>query len=173
MREINADKIQTNQSVPQNSTSKMDNISALAWDLQIGDDMGQYDYVLTPWRIVRYIDIVGDPTSWFSDTSPFGERVVTPMICCLDFFHLAKFRRLWDEELSKIKSFFWAKQEIVLVNPAKPNKRITVNSKVINKYVKDKGKYLVWECISADEGGMDILICHITVRWPETANLSV
>ena len=138
-------------------------------DIEVGKEVEGYEYWLTPGRVQRYIEAVGDPNPWYGGDSPFGGPIAPATICDNDVFHL----RAHEEVVGGAgrtptpgrEGYVHAKQEYQFLSPARAGKKITVKGWIADKYLKRDREYVTLEALSVDEDGREILRSRATLCW--------
>jgi acyl dehydratase len=117
-------------------------------DLSVGEEYAD-EYVLTPEMARDYADGVADLNPWYLEHSPFGGPVANPMLI------VAQHARLFKTAYVTAGNVH-TRHETQLLNPARIGKRMRVYGKLVDKYRKRGREYLVMECRSVDEDGIEI-----------------
>src|SRR5262245_19852051 len=112
---------------------------------------GQYEdeYVLTPELARDYAEGVEDLNPWYLEQSPFGGAVANPILI------VAQHARLLKTKYATAGNVH-TRHQTQFLNPARIGKVIKVYGKLVDKYLKRGREYLVMECRSADEDGIEI-----------------
>jgi acyl dehydratase len=117
-------------------------------DLPIGEEYAD-EYVLTPEMTRDYAEGVADPNPWYLGHSPFGGPVANPMLI------VAQHARLFKTSYSTAGNVH-TRHETQFLNPARLGKVIKVYGTLVDKYLKRGREYLMTECRSVDEDGIEI-----------------
>ena len=115
-------------------------------EIQVGEELASFEYVLTAEQLQEYRDSVEDPKAMFS-------TIATKH----DFNVLHKKYR--------VPSTINAGQVVELFNPPTPGKRIRVSGKVVDKYVRREKPYVVVEATAVDEDGRLIERTTTSQMW--------
>ena len=131
-------------------------------EIEIGEEFDPVEYHLTTEMILKQAEAVEDYNPWYRQNSPFGNSIALPTVTCRDYLPLLLG---WRYAFAGIGIL--AKHEVELLNPARPDSRITVRGKVADKYVRRGRPYIVIECCSVDENGREITRNKHTVMLVE------
>jgi acyl dehydratase len=127
----------------------MDDKQPLAFDdLPVGEEYAD-EYVLTPELACDYAEGVADLNPWYLEHSPFGGPVANPILIVAQHARLFKTKYVTAGNMH-------TRHETQFLNPARIGKLIKVSGKLVDKYVKRGHEYLVMECLSVDEDGVEI-----------------
>jgi acyl dehydratase len=107
------------------------------------------EYVLTPELARDYAEGIEDDNPWYLEQSPFGRPIANPILI------LAQHARLFKTKYVTAGNVH-TRHETQFINPAYLGKTIKVSGKLVEKYVKRGRAYLVMECRSVDEDGVEI-----------------
>ena len=141
--------------------------------IEVGTDLGQYEYQLTPELILSYIKSTDDQSGWYSDDSPFGEPVAVASVCDNNALALPGYWKLIVNRQMENPSFAHAGHEFEFMNPARPGKIIKVTGHIVDIYKKRDRIYIVFESQSIDEDGREIVLARATVCWLEASDDSL
>ena len=132
-------------------------------DMPVGEEYAD-EYVLTPEMAREYAEGIEDVNAWYLEHSPFGGPVANPILI------VAQHVRLFKTKYATAGNVH-TRHETQFLNPARIGKKIKVYGKLVDKYVKRGGEYLVMECRSVDED--DIEICRdrrtVLIRYTKRA----
>jgi acyl dehydratase len=117
-------------------------------EMAIGEEYTD-EYVLTPELARDYAEGIEDLNAWYLEQSPFGAPVANPILI------VAQHARLFKTKYSTAGNVH-TRHETQFLNPARIGKTITVYGKLVDKYIKRGREYLVMECRSVDEDGIEI-----------------
>jgi acyl dehydratase len=117
-------------------------------DLPIGEEFAD-EYVLTPDLARDYAEGIADVNSWYLEHSPFGGPVANPILIVAQHARLFKTKYITAGNVH-------TRHETQFLNPARIGKVIKVYGKLVEKYLKRGREYLVMECRSVDEDGIEI-----------------
>ena len=104
-------------------------------DVQIGEELGSYEYTLTQEMIDLYRKAVDDPDAVFPTIAVKHDATSLALA--------------YDDQTGSIN----AGNEIDLHNPPVPGKKILVTGRVHDKYTRRDKPYLVIEATATDEDG--------------------
>jgi hypothetical protein len=139
-------------------------------EIVVGESLGEYQYRLSPGRILKYLEGVESHHPWFEGPSPYGGPIAPPMVCDSDVIRLPGVQERiiaggTEGPVANRKGFLHAAQSYELLDPAFPGKRIVVTGRVVDKYEKSGRVWVVAEALSADEDGRPILRSRATFCW--------
>ena len=117
-------------------------------DLPIGEEFAD-EYVLTPDLARDYAEGIADANPWYIEHSPFGGPVANPILIVAQHARLFKTKYITAGNVH-------TRHETQFLNPARIGKVIKVYGKLVEKYLKRGREYLVMECRSVDEDGIEI-----------------
>jgi acyl dehydratase len=117
-------------------------------DMSVGEEYAD-EYVLTPELARDYAEGIDDLNPWYLEQSPFGSPVANPMLI------VAQHARLFKTTYSTAGNVH-TRHETQFLNPARIGKKINLHGKLVDKYSKRGREYLVMECRSVDEDGVEI-----------------
>jgi hypothetical protein len=103
--------------------------------VEIGEDLGSYEYVLTPEMLDNFRRSVDDPDA------PFPTLAVK--------HDVTAFIMVYDDTTGGVN----AGNEVEFFNPPIPGKKITVTGRIADKYQRRDKPYLVIEATATDEDG--------------------
>ncbi len=107
------------------------------------------EYVLTPELAQEYAVGIEDYHSWYLEQSPFGGPIANPILI------VAQHARLFKTIYATAGNVH-TRHETQFLNPARIGKTIKISGKLVDKYIKRGREYLVVECRSVDEDGVEI-----------------
>lgn len=114
------------------------------------------EYVLTPELARDYAEGIEDWNPWHLEESPFGGPIANPILI------LAQHARLFKTKYSTAGNVH-TRHETQFLNPARIGKKIKISGTLVDKYVKRGHEYLVMECRSVDEDGVEICCDRRTI----------
>jgi acyl dehydratase len=117
-------------------------------DLPIGEEYAD-EYLLTPELARDYAAGVEDANPWYLEHSPFGGPVANPILIVAQHTRLFKTKYLTAGHVH-------TRHQTEFLNPARLGKVIKVTGTLVEKYLKRGREYLVVECRSVDEDGIEI-----------------
>jgi acyl dehydratase len=117
-------------------------------EMPLGEEYAD-EYVLTPELARDYAEGVEDANPWYVEQSPFGGPVANPILL------VAQHARLFKTTYATAGNIH-TRHETQFLNPARLGKTIKVYGKLVDKYVKRGREYLVMECRSVDEDGVEL-----------------
>jgi len=129
-------------------------------EVQIGEEFGPVEYVLSAETIAQYAEAIGDPHPWYTGNSPFDGPIAPPTIAAL--FQSKALR----SEFSVPPGTIHAKQEFEFLNPVKPGMRILSYGKIESKYMKRDRKYVEIRTHSTDGSGRELVHSKIVMVLP-------
>lgn len=103
--------------------------------LQIGEELGSYEYVLTQEMLDEYRKSVDDPEAVFPTIAVKHDATALAMV--------------YEDTTGGVN----AGNEIEFHNPPAPGKKIRVTGRIHDKYVRREKPYLVIEATAIDEDG--------------------
>ena len=104
-------------------------------EVQVGEELGSYEYVLTQEMVDLYRQAVGDPDAVFPTIAVKHDATSLSLA--------------YDDQTGSIN----AGNEIDLFNPPVPGKKISVTGRIHDKFVRREKPYLVIEATATDEDG--------------------
>jgi acyl dehydratase len=117
-------------------------------DMSVGEEYTD-EYLLTPELAREYATGIEDPNPWHLEHSPFGGPVANPILIVAQHVRLFKTKHATAGNVH-------TRHETQFLNPARIGKKIKVSGKLVDKYIKRGREYLVMECRSVDEDGVEI-----------------
>ena len=103
--------------------------------VEIGEELGSYDYVLTQEMLDNFRSSIADPEASFSTLAVKHDATALAMV--------------YDDTTGGVN----AGNEVEFFNPPIPGKRIFVTGRVADKYLRRDKPYLVIEATAIDEDG--------------------
>ena len=103
--------------------------------VQIGEELGSYDYVLTQEMLDNFRSAVDDPGAVFPTLAVKHD--------------MAAFAMVYQDDTGSIN----AGNEVEFFNPPIPGKKVFVTGRVADKYLRRDKPYLVIESTAVDEDG--------------------
>ena len=144
--------------------------------LQVGQEMGPWERVLTPEDVRAYAAAIDDENPWYLRDSVQEPTVCHPAMTApfgIWLFQETRSKILGDPVPPLVGVHTAAHHQYT--NPVPVGKRLIVHGKVVDKYIRSQRYYVVVEFWTVDEDGHDIV--HITdtflltpVRIPEKAD---
>ena len=107
------------------------------------------EYVLTPELAREYAEGIEDFNPWYLENSPFGVPIANPALLVAQHVRLFKTRYATGGNVH-------TRHDTQFLNPARIGKKITVSGTLVDKYVRRGREYLVVECRSVDEDGVEL-----------------
>lgn len=104
-------------------------------DIEIGEELGSYEYVLTPEMLDSFRASVDDPEA------PFPTLAVK--------HDATAFAMVYDDQTGGVN----AGNEVEFFNPPLPGKKIRVTGRIHDKYLRRDKPYMVIEATAEDEDG--------------------
>jgi hypothetical protein len=104
-------------------------------EIQIGEELGSYSYVLTDEMLDTFRKAVEDPDAPFPTLGVKHDATAFAMV--------------YDDKIGGVN----AGNEVEFFNPPIPGKKIIVTGRVHNKYTKRNNPYIVIESTAEDEDG--------------------
>lgn len=117
-------------------------------DMPVGEEYAD-EYVLTPELARDYAAGIEDLNPWYLEQSPFGGPVANPILL------VAQHARLFKTVYSTAGNVH-TRHETQFLNPARLGKTIKIYGKLVDKYIKRGREYLVMDCRSVDEDGVEL-----------------
>lgn len=118
-------------------------------NIEVGEELGKKEVLITDEMIRACADAIETKHPWYFEDSPFGGRIAPPTIFDNDTL------RMLDENYDRFGSIH-TRQVWEFKNPAKLGKRITLNARIIDKYIKRGRGYVTMELEAVDEDGLEI-----------------
>ena len=132
-------------------------------DMPVGEEY-EDEYVLTPELARDYAEGIEDLSPWYLEHSPFGGPVANPVLIVAQHARLFKTKYATEGNVH-------TRHETQFLNPARIGKKIKIYGKLVDKYIRRGREYLVLECRSVDEDGVEI--CRdrrtIAIRYTKRA----
>ncbi len=132
-------------------------------NFQIGMELKTYEYLLTPGRIMQYLEATQCSHPWCIYDSPFGGPIAPPTICDNDIME----KNEQVHNLVNIHSpnpVLHAKQEYEFVNPIRAWTKIHFSGQISERYSKRSYEYLTFEGVSKSDG-KEVLRSRTTFCW--------
>jgi hypothetical protein len=104
-------------------------------EVEVGEELGSYEYVLTQEMIDLYRRAVDDPGAVFPTIAVKHDATSLSLA--------------YDDQTGSVN----AGNEIELYNPPIPGKKILVTGRIHDKYIRRDNPYLVIEATATDEDG--------------------
>ena len=104
-------------------------------EVEVGEELGSYEYVLTQEMIDLYRRAVDDPEAVFPTIAVKHDATSLSLA--------------YDDQTGSVN----AGNEIELYNPPIPGKKILVTGRIHDKYIRRDNPYLVIEATATDEDG--------------------
>jgi len=118
-------------------------------NIEVGEELGKKEVLITDEMIQACANAIESKHPWYFEDSPFGGRIAPPTIFDNDTL------RMLDEKYDRFGSIH-TRQVWEFKNPAKLGKRITLNARIIDKYIKRGRGYVTMELAAIDEDGLEI-----------------
>ncbi len=118
-------------------------------NIEVGEELSKKEVLITDEMIQACADAIESKHPWYFEDSPFGGRIAPPTIFDNDTL------RMLDENFDRFGSIH-TRQGWEFTNPAKLGKRITLNARIIDKYIKRGRGYVTMELAAIDEDGLEI-----------------
>ena len=103
--------------------------------IEIGEDLGSYEYILSQEVLDRFREAVGDPDGAFPTVAVRHDSTALAMA--------------YEDNTGGVN----AGSEVEFYNPPIPGKKIMVTARIADKYWRRDKPYLVIEAIAVDEDG--------------------
>ena len=103
--------------------------------LQVGEELGSYEYVLTQEMLDRFREAVDDPDATFATLAVKHDATA--------------FQLVYDDPTGGVN----AGNEVEFFNPPLPGKKIVVTGRVADKFMRRDKPYLAIEATAIDEDG--------------------
>lgn len=117
--------------------------------IAIGEVLGQKQMQITDDLVHTCAQAIESTHPWYFESSPFGGRIAPPT-----FFDNDTLRTL-DEAYERFGSIH-AKQSWEFKQPALVGSTVTVTVRVVDKFTKRGGNYIVMELLAVDEQEREI-----------------
>ena len=118
--------------------------------IQVGDELGPYEYVVTPEMVQKMTGAIEEPNPWYLKSSPFGGPIAPPTITGNDYIEVFATKYERGRPIH-------TKAEHEFLNPIRIGKRLTVRGKIADKYERKGRDYIVIESVTKDEDGVEIV----------------
>lgn len=119
-------------------------------EAQVGEELGPIRYKVSEKLVKKSVELVDEPHPWYLSNSPFGGPIVPPLIIASDYIRAWSVKFFGEEPIH-------TKAEHHYINPAKVGKELIVTGKVTDRYNKRGRDYLVFETVTKDEDGLEIV----------------
>ena len=117
-------------------TESDDRLKEFVYDqVEVGEELGSYDYVLTQEMLDNFRASIDDPEASFPTLAVKHDATALAMV--------------YDDTTGGVN----AGNEVEFFNPPIPGKRIFVTGRVADKYLRRDKPYLVIEATATDEDG--------------------
>ena len=120
-------------------------------ELVVGEEIGTMEFMCPVDLNVRYLNALEDDNPWYWVDSPFGGPIVHHS--ALDGFTM----RMAGEKYPWPPGFVHSKQTTELLNPARVGKKLIVETRIADKFIKRGKGYVVVEETVKEEGGLEIM----------------
>lgn len=117
-------------------------------DMPLGEEY-EDEYVLTPELAREYAEGIEDFNPWYLENSPFGAPIANPILLVAQHVRLFKTGYATGGNVH-------TRHDTQFLNPARIGKKVTVSGKLVEKYIRRGREYLVVECRSVDEDGVEL-----------------
>jgi 3-hydroxybutyryl-CoA dehydratase len=114
--------------------------------MELGEEFPPMEFSISEDRVRDYQRVFEDKHEWLKE----GDPRVPPFVSSMDV--IAPIFMKYAIAPGTIH----AKQEIEMIRPVQPGKKLTAKSRVADKYIKRERKYVVFETITEDEDGNQI-----------------
>jgi hypothetical protein len=112
------------------------NLKLFVYDnIEIGEELGSYEYLLTPEMMDNFRKAVDDPDAVFPTLAVKHDATAFAMV--------------YQDNTGSVN----AGNEVEFFNPPVPGKKITVTGRIHDKYSRRDKPYLVLEATAVDEDG--------------------
>ncbi len=114
-------------------------------EIEVGKDLGELEWVVSADDIAKQCVDDDDHDAWFTAASPFGGRIAPPQI---------QYRppRWLIARNYNVRGVFY-KWELENVKPIRPDERIRVTGRIVDKWVKNDREFVKFEAEGIDEAG--------------------
>ena len=103
--------------------------------IEIGEELGSYEYTLTPEMLDNFRQSVNDPEAVFPTLAVKHDATALAMV--------------YDDQTGGVN----AGNEVEFFNPPVPGKKIRVTGRIADKYLRRDKPYMVIEATAVDEDG--------------------
>jgi acyl dehydratase len=117
-------------------------------EIEVGAEFTPIEWVVSPEQIDYFCEANEDYHEWYSVDSPFGGRICHPLM------NYRPARDLFSA-MYRVRGLMYI-YESEFINPAKPNKKMTVSGKMTNKWVKRDKEFVEYQVSCVDEDGLEI-----------------
>ncbi|MFC1966554.1 MaoC family dehydratase [Chloroflexota bacterium] len=119
---------------------------------KIGDEADPVEFIVTEEEAWSHAFANDDYNPWYMEDSPFGGRIAPPT-----FLAPLEARVTWSYYAHPPGGTMNAKQEFQFINPLKIGKKIKITAKLVDWYRKRDRNYFVFEYLTVDEDGLEII----------------
>ncbi len=135
------------------------------WEsIEIGEEMGPVDGIISDLQIKAYAYAVDDYGSWYLRESPFGGRIGHPLLLTNDILRL--FLLIYDVR-PDYPAGLHARSEVELLRPVSLGQHVTVRGRHVDKFQKRGQDYRITEGEAVDDANRPL----IRMRAWETVGL--
>lgn len=114
-------------------------------EIKVGEALGEMEWVVTDEMIAKQCAMDADFHSWYFLDSPWGGRIAPPQLS------YRPPRWLLSRKYN-VRGLFY-KWEIENMRPIRPEEKLRLTAKVVDKYVKNEREFVVFEAEATDSGG--------------------
>jgi acyl dehydratase len=137
---------------------------ALTYDaIQIGQELGPVEHHVKAEMVRDYARATGDAGAAMSgESSPDGVPLAHPAMATI--FSTAL---LGDASANRPSGGIHARQEYRFLAPLRVGARVITSGRVLEKYIRNGRKTVVYESRTVDERGVEVARCVVTSILPE------
>ncbi|MFC1965459.1 hypothetical protein ACFLWI_00695 [Chloroflexota bacterium] len=119
---------------------------------KIGDELPPLEFKVTEEMVARSCFATNDYNPWYTEDSPFGRPIVPPAM-----FTPLEGIITWSYYARPLGGIVNSKEEIYLLNALKVVKKVKITAKLADRYPKRERECFVFEYLTVDEDGVEIL----------------
>ena len=133
--------------------------------LQVGQELGPWETVFTEKDVRDYAASIDDENPWYLERPPLGQPAAHPAMTAA--FYVPLCQQAWSKVLGDAAESLvaiHAKAEHYYTNLVPIGKRLTVDAKVADRYIRRDRYYMVLELWILDEDGRHIVCSRDTLQ---------
>jgi acyl dehydratase len=130
--------------------------------IAVGTILGEREFVVGEEQLTRYVEGIDVRNPWYAEDSPYGGPVCPASIL---FYEPMRFPA--SQEYGRDRPIFNARGEWEFCAPARPGQRLTLRSKVADRWIKRGREYASFEMEVRDETGKLLCVGRIINTWDD------